>query len=385
MTQPHSKAETGYSNLVLLTRRTLVGQVIGCSLSLLLLAAMGAGTANPALGQGQTNPAPASQVTLQAQAQQTPKASSDKAAGGKNASANGNSKDAEPQNGAKKPDAARGGSKGTKDAKGASDQAGNKAGGQKKDAAGGGDAGGGNENLINADRPGIADGSQVIGPRRIQIEAGIEEDFLGGGKATQRLLTVPTLLRFGISNRYELRIESSGYANLSSTDPQNGTQHTDGASPISIGFKRQFQTSSGARHPGVGAIVRLFPGSGGGAFRSNHATYDVRAAADWDFAPHLSLNPNIGGGVYEDDQGRLYATGLLATTLTYAPNTRLGFFIDYGLQTRQTSSSAASLIYDGGVTYIVGSNIQLDVAVGTGALGQTTPHPFWTSGISVRF
>ena len=104
-----------------------------------------------------------------------------------------------------------------------------------------------------------------------------------------------------------------------------------------------------------------------------------------DFAPHLSLNPNIGAGMYEDDQGRLYGTGLLATTLTYAPTTRLGIFADYGLQSRQATDSATSLIYDGGVTYIVGTNVQLDVAVGTGALGRATPHPFWTAGVSVRF
>ncbi len=281
-----------------------------------------------------------------------------------------------------------------KDSKGGKDgdKAAKQAGGQDKGASGGGQSkdtsggqGGANENLINADRPGIADGSQVIGPRRFQIEAGIETDFLGGGNATQRLLTIPTLLRFGIDTRYELRIESSGYANLSSTTIPGGTLHTDGVNPISIGFKRQFQSSSGARHPGVGAIVRLYPGSGGGTFKTSHATGDARLAADWDFAPHLSLNPNIGAGVYEDDQGRLYGAGLLATTLTYAPTSRLGIFADYGLQTRQMTDSATSLIYDGGVTYIVGTNVQLDVAVGTGALSRATPHPFWTAGVSVRF
>ena len=331
-----------------------------------------AGATKYASGQSQTDASPKPQDSAKPQ---TPQA--DKTTGG----------DKQKSDTPKSPAAkdSMGGKNGDK----ANPKANKQAGGQTKGAAGGGQdkdaAGGGSENLINADRPGIADGSQVIGPRRFQIEAGIETDFLGGGNATQRLLTVPTLLRFGISNRYELRIESTGYANLSSTTSPGGTQHTDGANPISIGFKRQFQTSSGARHPGVGAIVRLYPGSGGGVFKTSHATGDVRFAADWDFAPHLSLNPNIGAGVYEDDQGRLYGTGLLATTLTYAPTTRLGVFADYGLQSRQATDSATSLIYDGGVTYIVGTNVQLDVAVGTGALGRATPHPFWTAGVSVRF
>lgn len=331
-----------------------------------------AGTVSRASAQSQTDASPTPKDSAKPQSPQADKTTGDKKTGSDKQKSD-----------TQKPPA-------PSDSKGGKD--GGSAGGQGKEASGGGQGketsggqGNGNENLINADRPGIADGSQVIGPRRFQIEAGIETDFLGGGSATQRLLTVPTLLRFGISNRYELRVETTGYANLSSTTIPGGTQHTDGSSPISIGFKRQFQTSSGARHPGVGAIVRLFPGFGGGAFRNNHATGDVRFAADWDFAPHLSLNPNIGAGVYEDDQGRLYGAGLLATTLTYAPTTRLGIFADYGLQTAQSVGSATSLIYDGGVTYIVGTNVQLDVAVGTGASGRTAPHPFWTAGVSVRF
>jgi len=33
---------------------------------------------------------------------------------------------------------------------------------------------GDSDDLINADRPGIADGSTVIGPKRIQIESGVQ-------------------------------------------------------------------------------------------------------------------------------------------------------------------------------------------------------------------
>ena len=39
------------------------------------------------------------------------------------------------------------------------------------------------EDLINPDRPGLANGSQVIGPRHFQIETGVEQDTLGGGNS----------------------------------------------------------------------------------------------------------------------------------------------------------------------------------------------------------
>lgn len=265
-------------------------------------------------------------------------------------------------------------------------------GAQKNDKAGGSasgqsgqDAGDSQEDLINPDRPGIANGSQVIGPRRFQIEAGVQTYFLGGGSSTARFLSVPTLLRFGLDKRYEIRVETLGYSALSTSDPVAGLQHAEGFGQTSIGFKRTFQASSGAKHPGVGTIVRFFPASGGGGFETNHATYDALLCADWDFAPHLSLNPNIGFGVNEDSNGILYGNFQLASTLTYAPTTHLGFFVDFGYQAPEEAGGSESLIYDAGATYIVGRNVQLDVSVGTGARGRTSPHPFWSAGVSVRF
>ena len=257
--------------------------------------------------------------------------------------------------------------------------------GKDKAKSGGGDAADAQEDLINPDRPGLANGSQVIGPRRFQIETGIEQDTLGGGSSKARLLFVPTLLRFGIDSRYEIRIETNGYSDLSQTDALTGTTHAKGLGPVSIGFKRQFQASKGPGHPSLGTIVRFFPASGSGAFATKHATYDALLCADWDFAPKLSLNPNIGFGVYEDGNGILYGNFQLRSTLTYAPTTRFGVFVDFGLQTPEAAGGKDSLVYDTGVTYILGANVQLDVSVGTGALGLTSPHPFLAGGVSVRF
>ena len=271
----------------------------------------------------------------------------------------------------------------TKDKQGGAqkdDKAGGSASGQSGQSAG--DA---QEDLINPDRPGIANGSQVVGPRRFQIEAGVQTYFLGGGSSTARLLSVPTLLRFGLDKRYEIRVETLGYSALSTSDPVAGLQHSAGFGQTSIGFKRTFQASSGAKHPGVGTIVRFFPASGGGGFETKHATYDALLCADWDFAPHLSLNPNIGFGAYEDGNGILYGNFQLASTLTYAPTTHLNFFVDFGYQAPEEAGGSESLIYDAGATYILGRNVQLDVSVGTGARGHTSPHPFWSTGVSVRF
>jgi hypothetical protein len=242
--------------------------------------------------------------------------------------------------------------------------------------------------LINPDRPGIADGSQVIGPKRFQIETGYQNEFRKDAGSTERRIFVPTLLRFGISSRWEGRIEGNTYTFTRTTGPGvPGAAETDGFSPLSFGFKYHFQDQTAiGKRPSLGTIFRLFPASGSGAFTANHVTADLRLAADWDFTPTLSLNPNIGLGLYEDDQGRAFWTGLLAVTLNaYNRDKTINPFLDFGLQAPEERDGKSALILDAGVAFLVGRNVQLDLSAGTGIEGRTPPHPFLAGGVSVRF
>ena len=61
--------------------------------------------------------------------------------------------------------------------------------------------------LINPDRPGIADGSAVVGRGIFQIEAGLERDHDAG----DRSIATPLLLRYGVNKAFEMRVEGNGY------------------------------------------------------------------------------------------------------------------------------------------------------------------------------
>ena len=238
---------------------------------------------------------------------------------------------------------------------------------------------------INPDRPGIADGSNVVGPGRFEIETGLQQEYRRDGAAHDRTLFVPTLLRLGLNRNWEVRVEGNATHGSSAFDPTQGSIHSEGAAPVSIGAKYHFLDSGGVQRPSVGAILRVFPPSGSGGFSTTHATGDLRLVADWDFASKWSLNPNVGFGVYEGDGHKLYAAGLFATTLNYNPSKVLDFFVDTGMQSPETKGGGTSIIYDGGVAYLIARDIQLDVSVGTGAAGATPPHPFVSAGISKRF
>src|SRR5205823_3707335 len=65
------------------------------------------------------------------------------------------------------------------------------------------------EDLINPDRPGIADGSTVVGLNHFQIETAVQIERRRQGPSSERRLFVPTLLRFGINQFWEFRLEGN--------------------------------------------------------------------------------------------------------------------------------------------------------------------------------
>src|SRR5947208_3017930 len=65
--------------------------------------------------------------------------------------------------------------------------------------------------LIDADRPGIADGSHVIGAGQIQLETAYQQERHVDGDVRSRLSFAPTLLRFGLASRVEARLESNTF------------------------------------------------------------------------------------------------------------------------------------------------------------------------------
>ena len=220
--------------------------------------------------------------------------------------------------------------------------------------------------LINADRPGLADSSGVVGRGIFQVEAGIERDHAVDGVS----VATPLLLRYGVSKALELRVEGNGYVHAGGAN---------GFAPLSIGAKVHF-----ADAPSLGVIARLFVPSGTGAQRSRSTNGDVRLAADINIGERWSLNPNVGVASLDDGDGR-FTAGLAALTVQYNVSDHANVFVDAALQSPEIRGGVAALTVDTGAVWIVGRNTQLDVSLGWGAKGTTPPNVFWAAGISRRF
>jgi hypothetical protein len=209
------------------------------------------------------------------------------------------------------------------------------------------------QDLISADRPGIADSSTVIGQGSLQVELGGERDW------RPDLFTTPLLVRYGMTKQLELRFETAGWAHIPGDD---------GLMPASIGMKFHFLDT-----PSLAVIARVFPPSGSGAFRSHQTAADIRLAADKDLNEHWSVEGNLGASHADGDNA---ATA--AATLQYNVSQRIGVFIDAG-----ATSSPSSLLIDGGAAWIIGKDLQLDLSIGARAHGDV-PERFVAAGISIR-
>ncbi len=232
------------------------------------------------------------------------------------------------------------------------------------------------EDLINPDRPGIADGSQTIAPKQFQIEVGFQNENDSTTYVTGvRLLSTPLLLRYGLASGLELRVEGNGYEHLSSfvTDPGLGDPHpvsepVGGYAPFSIGVKYHFNDK-----PSLGVIARIFVPSGSGQFKSDTTTGDVRLAADVTINDKWALNPNIGAKIEDGN-----VSALAALTAQYNITDKVNVFVDGGY-------ADSAILLDAGGAWIVGRNTQLDASVGWRAHGVNAPIVFFSAGVSRRF
>jgi hypothetical protein len=222
------------------------------------------------------------------------------------------------------------------------------------------------QDVINPDRPGIADGSKVIAPGQVQFEIGLQYE-----RHDVDFVFVPTLVRIGALRRLEFRVEGNTVTHA------NGKT---GFAPISVGAKLALvQSDNGST---LGVIVRGFPPSGTSEFNDRHFTSDVRLAADIPLGEKFSLNPNAGIARYEEN-GETYTAGVLALTCNYQPSPRLNPFLDVGYLSSTGHGTDAAVTLDAGIAWIIGNDVQLDVSVGQGLNGDA-PRPFVAGGVSIR-
>jgi hypothetical protein len=232
------------------------------------------------------------------------------------------------------------------------------------------------DDTINPDRPNVANSSQVVGAHRVELETGVQWDRQRDADAHVRTLTTPTLLRIGLSDTLELRVETDGRTIEHASDPLTGA-HTVSAgwADLSAGVKWHLSGQDGMR-PSVGLIAELSLPTGSGALRGSGFRPAVELPAEWDLGHDWSLG--VMPGVARDSDATY---GVFAASLGKAFSERLHGFAEVAAP--QIGHGGTQVLVDTGMSWLMNKDCQLDVMAVHG-VNRQTPGLSLAFGISVR-
>ena len=111
------------------------------------------------------------------------------------------------------------------------------------------------DDRIVTDRPDVVESSDVVGKGRFQIETSLDfERDRNAGVKTQTW-TTPTLFRLGVSDNFELRVETDGRVR-ERTEAVGVRDTQKGWADTAIGFKWHMQDGDeNTGKPGIGWLV----------------------------------------------------------------------------------------------------------------------------------
>ncbi|WP_077036701.1 transporter [Pelomonas sp. KK5] len=228
---------------------------------------------------------------------------------------------------------------------------------------------------ISPDRPNIANSPDVVGRGTVQIETGLS----GASDDGAHGLALPWLLRIGLSEALELRLDSGGYQRVR----QDGIT-TKGWNDVGIGFKWHLADGGGTM-PGIGLLGHLSFDTGSGAFRGQGTRPEIDLALHWDLGGGYDLS--VMPGIYQDrnDEGRRYTGGVLAASIGKALSDDANAFLEVaGQRLASARNGGQQVTLDTGITYRLNKDVQVDAAVFRG-LNKDTPDWQWTAGLSLRW
>jgi hypothetical protein len=263
--------------------------------------------------------------------------------------------------------------------------------------------GGEEEDVIETDRPDFTEASTTVGRGRIQLESGYTFSHDGGGANRLSASSYPEMLwRIGMfAEWFELRI---GQNFFTETETVNGVrQKNSGADDLYLGVKLALAEQKGWL-PETAVILQMTVPTGAAAFTANEVQPGINLLYGWDIIKDCvslggssQINRNRGqlGGdfpVIPDDlpgatAGHPFVEIAQSLTVNYTLTRKLGAFTEWFALLPHSATDpeiGPEYYFDGGFTYKVTNNFQLDIRGGVG-LNRHAEDFFVGSGFAVRY
>lgn len=238
---------------------------------------------------------------------------------------------------------------------------------------------------IETDRPDQTETPNTIPPGYFQLETGwTHEENRESGEDSRADSVFETLLRIGLAERLELRLVTQGYQ-WERLETDSAVDHARGWGDAEIGFKGELWEESGVI-PEAGFIAHLTLPTGDDDFSTHRADPSFRFSFAHTLTDRLSFGYNLGAAweTAPDDSGGRDTLGAFQYTaaLGYDLTEKLGIFAEFFGDAPLHGGLGAAHSFDGGITWLVRPNLQLDAAAG---VGLTHEAPDWFVGVGLSW
>ena len=232
--------------------------------------------------------------------------------------------------------------------------------------------------VIVTDRPDQTEAPTLVSKGILQVETGfIYEEVTTDNIESNTTTFNTTLLRYGLLDNLELRLGLDVAGTKNTVRNTNFEDKFSGLSPLYVGFKIGITEEKGLL-PEIGFLGGAFlPFTAATEYKPENTGGDFRFAFAHTLSENWSFSYNLGAGWDGNSSNISY---LYTTVLGHSITDKLGCYLEfYGYF---PESDRADHSINGGFTYLLSNNVQLDLSGGTGI--NTDQDFFISGGISFR-
>jgi Putative MetA-pathway of phenol degradation len=224
---------------------------------------------------------------------------------------------------------------------------------------------------IATDRPDQTECPFIVPKGFLQAENGLVYEKIN---PTSFVKAHPSILwKYGVSDKFEFRLIAEIISQKGENQPEKM-----GLTPVTVGFKTNIAKEKGLL-PLVSFIGHLnIPNWASSEFQTNYFAPSFRFTMQHTLSEKFTLAYNLGA---EWDGETPQTTFIYTLTSGYSISKKLGVYLEfYGFAPQL---QAPDHRFDGGVTYLINSNIMVDISGGFG-LTKNAPMHYLSFGFSYR-
>jgi len=240
------------------------------------------------------------------------------------------------------------------------------------------------DDAIATDRPDFTKSSSNIPVGRLQIESGYTFTYdRNGGERLNGHSLPETLLRYGYTETIELRLGWNYLVEESRHGRVGFRDSSDGAADLYVAVGLALSKQCGWWPESKINIQGTLP-TGADAFSAEKVNAGFNLLYGWDVSDFLTMGASTGINTVTE-AGDDFVQFHQSWTIGYNLTEKLGAYTEwFGIYTTDAASTAPENYFDGGFTYKITDDLQLDIRAGVGL--NSHAHDFFTgAGFAIRF